>query len=304
MQTGKPLCGHHLGNNVANKVRFFNNDHSRIITIHDYGIRVWSCDLIQKKITFNDISTGTIKRKYNCIDLMSDDSSAFLGTLTGDIIEIDLQRLLFRKIGPAKGCFQQGITVVSILPNADLLIGAGDGTIAKISSGNMVVKSQAKVMGGVTSITLTADATHFFAGTNKATLYWCNTDQISPELRNTCHYEKINGIAFPAGYSELFATCSINDIRVWNSSTRQELLRIEVPGLECNCVNFMSDGKSILSGWSDGKIRSFLPQSGKLLYAINDAHNHGVTALMPTNNCQRIVSGGQEGEVRVWKISR
>lgn len=126
---------------MANKVRFFNNDHSRIITIHDYGIRVWSCDLIQKKITFNDIGTGTIKRKYNCIDLMSDDSSAFLGTLTGDIIEIDLQRQLFRKIGPAKGCFQQGITVVSILPNADLLIGAGDGTIAKISSGNMVVKS-------------------------------------------------------------------------------------------------------------------------------------------------------------------
>ena len=90
---------------MANKVRFFNNYHSRIITIHDYGIRVWSCDLIQKKITFNDIGTGTIKRKYNCIDLMSDDSSAFLGTLTGDIIEIDLQRQLFRKIGPAKGCF-------------------------------------------------------------------------------------------------------------------------------------------------------------------------------------------------------
>ena len=77
-----------------------------------------------------------------------------------------------------------------------------------------------------------------------------------------------------------------------------------MPGLECNVVNFMSYGNSILSGWSDGKIRSFLPQSGKLLYAINDAHNHGVTALMPTNNCQRVVSGGQEGEVRVWKISR
>jgi len=66
----------------------------------------------------------------------------------------------------------------------------------------------------------------------------------------------------------------------------------------------MSDGKSILSGWSDGKIIAFLPQSGKLLYAINDAHNHGVTALQPTHNCLRIVSGGQEGEVRVWRISR
>ena len=34
----------------------------------------------------------------------------------------------------------------------------------------------------------------------------------------------------------------------------------------------MPDGKSIISGWSDGKIRAFGPQSGKLLYTILDAH--------------------------------
>jgi len=55
-------------------------------------------------------------------------------------------------------------------------VGAGDGTIAKIATSSMLVKSEAKVMGAVTSITLTADSTHFFAGTSKATLYWCNTD--------------------------------------------------------------------------------------------------------------------------------
>jgi hypothetical protein len=26
-----------------------------------------------------------------------------------------------------------------------------------------------------------------------------------------------------------------------------------------NCVDFMADGKSIISGWTDGKIRSFMP---------------------------------------------
>lgn len=157
-------------------------------------------------------------------------------------------------------------------------------------------------MGSVTSLSLTADSSHFFVGTSKATLYWCNSEKINPELRNTCHYERINDIAFPSGYSELFATCSINDIRVWNANTRQELLRIEVPGLECFTIGFMADGKSILSGWSDGKIRAFLPQSGKLFYAINDAHNHGVTSLATTHDCQRIVSGGMEGEVRIWRI--
>jgi hypothetical protein len=54
----------------------------------------------------------------------------------------------------------------------------------------------------------------------------------------------------------------------------------------------MYDGKAIISGWSDGKIRAFLPQSGKLLYCINDAHHHGVTAITATTDCQKVVSGG------------
>jgi len=304
VETGKAVCGHAVGMNVANKIKFFNNTHNKFITIHNYGMRVWTCDFVAKKVAYHDINTGQIKRKFQCIEINDDDTSAYLGTLTGDIVEIDLVRQLYKRIGPAKQLFQLGINCLQLLQNGDMLVGAGDGTIAKINTASMLVKSSAKVMGSVTSITLTADSTHFFAGTTKATLYWCNTDQIAPELRNTCHYEKINDVAFPSGYSELFATCSLHDIRVWNALTRQELLRIEVPGLECNCVTFMSDGKSILSGWSDGKIRAFLPQSGKLLYAINDAHNHGVTALQPTHNCARIVSGGQEGEVRVWRISR
>lgn len=105
-------------------------------------------------------------------------------------------------------------------------------------------------------------------------------------------------------YSEVFGTCSRNDIRVWNSRTRQELLRIHVPNLECYCLGFMRDGKSIISGWHDGKIRVFLPQSGKLLYAINDAHVNGVTAIASTKDCSKIVSGGMGGEIRVWKIGK
>lgn len=182
------------------------------------------------------------------------------------------------------------------------MIGAGDGTIAKIRYKDMKLKAEAQVLGAVTSISLTADGTHFFAGTSKATIYWSDADTVTPGLRNTCHYEKINDLAFPHEYSSVFATCSVNDIRIWNSSTRQELLRIEVPGLECYTVAFMNDGKSVISGWNDGKIRAFLPQSGKLFYVINDAHNHGVSAITATNDCKRIISGGDQGEVRVWKI--
>lgn len=290
--------------NVANRIQFFNCTSNKCLTIHNFGLRSWDLDLVQKKVQYTDILMNSIKRVFCCVVIDSTDQFAYLGTKTGDIVEISLSKNLFKRIGPVKRLFSQGINCINLLNNGDLLLGAGDGTIAKVNAESMRVKTESKVMGAVTSISLTADSTHFFCGTSKATIYWCNTDNIAPELRNTCHYERINAVAFPTGYSELFATCSINDIRVWNTKTRQELLRIEVPGLECYCVFFAADGKSILSGWNDGKIRAFLPQSGKLLYAINDAHNHGATAICGTSDCQKVVSGGQEGEVRVWRIGR
>ena len=57
--------------------------------------------------------------------------------------------------------------------------------------------------------------------------------------------------------------------------------------MECFALSFMHDGKSIVSGWSDGQIRTFLPQSGKLFYVINNAHMHGTTALATTSDSAR-----------------
>jgi cilia- and flagella-associated protein 52 len=96
----------------------------------------------------------------------------------------------------------------------------------------------------------------------------------------------------------VFATASDNDIRVWNTNTSTELLRIAVPNLECKCITFKKDGTSLISGWNDGKIRAFGPQSGRLQYEINDAHKRSVTALAVTDPFNsrgdfRIVSGGE-----------
>jgi WD40 repeat protein len=49
-------------------------------------------------------------------------------------------------------------------------------------------------------------------------------------------------------YSEVFATCSKHDIRVWNTETSLELLRITVPNFMCTGMQFSCDGKSIISG--------------------------------------------------------
>lgn len=302
--TGKGLCGASVSYEIPYKVKFLNNSNNLLITAQNTVVRFWEADYINKKLKYTDINLGNLKRQFISMVIDPNDLSAYLGTKTGDILELNLERKVYKRCGPARKLFSLGINCVSLLSNGDILVGAGDGTVAKLSGETLQVKAEAKVLGGVTSISLTADGTHFFLGTDQSNMYWVDSDRLQPELRNTCHYERINDIAFPNNYSEVFATCSSNDIRIWNSRNRQELLRIQVPNLECYCVGFTMDGKSIYSGWNDGKIRVFLPQSGRLAYVINDAHHHGVTAISSTSDSARLVSGGMEGEVRIWRIGK
>jgi WD40 repeat protein len=304
VQSGKPLCGAKVGHEEAHQVKFFNAANNRLMTVQDNRVRIWDADYVAKKLKYTDVNLGSLKRQISNLVIDPTDHFAYVGTQTGDILEVSIDRAIFKRSGPAKRLLSLGVQTLSLLPNGDILAGAGDGSLVKLNIQNLQTKAQCSVLGAVTSISLTADGTNMFVGTSQSNMYWVDSDQLQAELRNTCHYERINDIAFPYNYSEVFATCSVNDIRVWNARNRQELLRIQVPNLECFCVAFMQDGKSIISGWNDGKIRSFLPQSGRMMYVINDAHHHGVTALTTTSDCTRVVSGGMEGEVRIWKIGR
>ena len=304
VSTGKGFCSTSIGHDPGFDVKFLNNSNNKLVTVQHLLVKIWEANYVAKKVNFTLVNLGNLKRTILNVVIDPTDSFAYCGTRTGDLLEINLERASFTRSGPARKLFSQGVQCIALMQNGDLLVGAGDGTVSKLGSQSLQVKGQSQVLGGVTSLTLTQDNTHFFLGTNQSNMYLLDTDQLKAELRNTCHYEKINDIAFPNNYSEVFATCSVNDIRVWNSRNRQELLRIQVPNLECFSVSFSIDGKSILSGWNDGKLRAFLPQTGKLMYVINDAHRHGVTALIGTADSSKIVSGGMEGEVRVWKIGK
>mmetsp|Transcript_40690 Transcript_40690/g.75729 ORF Transcript_40690/g.75729 Transcript_40690/m.75729 type:complete len:622 (-) Transcript_40690:107-1972(-) len=305
VERGLAVCGTPAATDTAHCVRFFNNTEFSLVTGGNYHVVIWQFDLANKKLRPTQANLGQMKRITTNVLVDMDDKFVYCGTTTGDLLQVELSHALFKQYTPRGGpgkAFALGITTSAMLPDGDIIIGTGNGTLARICAESLRVKQQCQVLGGVTSMALTVDGTHFFCGTTLSNIYWVDTDTLTAELRNTCHHERINQVAFPADYSEVFATCSVTDIRVWNAVTRQELLRIQVPNMECFCLDFMRDGKSIISGWSDGKVRAFLPQSGKLLYAINDAHKNGVTALALASDCGRIVTGGMEGEVRVWNI--
>lgn len=197
VQSGKALCGNTAGTDKVNSLKFFNTKDDQIVTCQNYGIKIWKIDYNAKKLIPTDVNFGNLRRIYTCICIDPNDKTSFFGTKTGDIVEVDLQHAIYKRIGPVKRLFSQGITTISSLPNGDILVGTGEGVVAKIGYFELKIKSESKILGGVTSISLTADSSYFFCGTDQSNIYWCETSSLICEIRSTCHYDKINDIAFP-----------------------------------------------------------------------------------------------------------
>jgi len=298
-------------------VAFAKNDNNVFVTGGNKTLRVWELDASNRIIRPTDCNMGQLKRIVKCIQVSDDDQYIYCGTTSGDVLMINMKTKLLAHYGPPKEKFSQGILSLHLLSNSEILVGAGDGTVGLIKGESFKKVKSSKIDGQVTSIALRGangkekasskeERTYneFFVGTSISQIYSFSRRDFSYKLKSTCHYGSVRDIAFPYGYAQVFATCSKNDIRVWNANTSEELLRIVIQNMTCNAITFMKDGKSIISAWDDGKIRAHTPESGKLKYTINDAHNSGVTAIATTADNKRIISGGGEGQVRVWKVEK
>jgi WD40 repeat protein len=118
------------------------------------------------------------------------------------------------------------------------------------------------------------------------------------------HTEPVLDVSYMNGVSDKFATCSEDgSIRLWDSNDYSVISRctVQTAGLVFpNCATFTDE--VIISGWNDGKIRSFRVEGSTPLWQIDNAHKNGVSALCLSYNSKFICSGGNEGECRVWEI--
>ncbi|RZF37372.1 hypothetical protein LSTR_LSTR009723 [Laodelphax striatellus] len=214
-----------------------------------------------------------------------------------------------------------GVRALLLTDNNRIIIGAGDGAVELVEEvpdskkGAEQYKIQSRLItpslpklskvvniDGMVSSIQRLDQNNLIVGTMKCELFLINIQTSKKQLLLTCHTSAVYDLVFPRDYSQVFATASKDDIRVWNIETSRELLRISVPNFTCSGIVFSYDGKSIITSWNDGTIKAFTPQTGTLIYTILNAHNKGVSAVAITSDGKKIVSGGGEGQVRVWEI--
>jgi len=313
IEKGKAICGVPASKDsdgIALRVAPYAQSENCFASCGISTLRVWQFDPEKRKAQMFDINMGQIKRVIECCVVDNNDEYMYCGTTTGDLLKINLNTKLFRQSGPPKERFSLGIISVLLVPDSDkVIVGSGDGTVAMMkTTGKMNIISKVKLEGRITSLCFD-NKKRILAGTSTSSLYMIDLKTFEATLKNTCHFSEVNDVCFPENCSSIFATASNNDIRIWNISNCEELLKITVPNLHCKCLTFNKDGNSLITGWDDGKIRAFGPQSGRLQWEINDAHKSCVTALTVSNVINdyrdyKIISGGDDGCVRVWGITK
>ncbi|GMI12017.1 hypothetical protein TrRE_jg8950 [Triparma retinervis] len=325
VEKGYGICGSPAAKDSALCAKWLNNRNDRLVTAGNYHLRVWQVDVNAPKIHAMDAKMGSMQRVMQCVAITNDDVHAYCGTKTGEVLKFRIDRDDIQsfndpdRVRPtledySRERFSKGVKSIACVlnpatGNSNVLAGGGDGTVQFLNPLlNSISKYRTKVTGSVTSLSISPSGIGFYAGTNLSQRYYVDMKAFEPELRGTCHNAQINDVKFPRNCSDLFITASSQDIRVWNTRLRQELLRIQVPNLTCHSIDLTPSGSTIVSAWSDGKIRAFYPESGKLKFIIGEAHTEGCTALCVCNDDDtsppwRIVSGGGDGRVRIWKVT-
>lgn len=280
----EPICGSPTHPEFTSCLTFLYNSSDAIVTGGVNNLSIWDIDLQNRKLIRNDVNLGTLQRTVTSLSCDYVDKYVYCTTKTGDVLQITTDFKLLKARGPSMGkdLVAKGINASAMLPNGDVIIGgdAGDLYVVGASNPKLPKLASTKVQGGISTISM--DLTSWdgkgvigmYVGTYSCNIFYVLYDAgagtMQAELLQTAHPRKVNDISFPFPlegmpmYSSVFATASRGEIRVWNIQTCRELLRIVVPNLECCCVMIQPDGKAILSGWSDGKIRAFGPQSGKV----------------------------------------
>lgn len=281
-----------------------------IATGGERALKIWTLVPSTGALTAEVVNTGNQVRNFTCLAFSPSRDYMYAASSSGDFSAAHVKNLMMHSVTQA--C-SNGICsmLVNTAASGDdqLVVGGGDGTVGVFEGGGRSYRKAASVLldGPVTALTPVSPAHGIYvAGTSRGII--CRVDLSTPEgtskLIQDNHYEAVSGVAYAPDDSSFFVTCSHDGtVRVWDVSdysvSARGYCQTSIVGVPM-CVAFT--GEVIISGWRDGKMRAHDAENGELLWSIANAHRGGVTALQVSHNRKFVVSGGEEGEVRVWEI--
>lgn len=79
----------------TNDIKFFNNSDTKLISVHNNVVYVWTIDVDRRNVTKESLNLGNLKREFTSIELNEEDTMAYTGTKTGDVVFLNLETKRF-----------------------------------------------------------------------------------------------------------------------------------------------------------------------------------------------------------------
>jgi cilia- and flagella-associated protein 52 len=148
------------------------------------------------------------------------------------------------------------------------------------------------------SLTVSADKKELMVGSAGGKLYRMLTTDLSFMLHTDSHTGSINDLTFGNRSDQFLAIDENGAVKLWDLSEYKSIFtNNQIKNSRGSSCCMAKDDSSIVTGWRDGFIRAY-ETSGRVLWEIANAHRGAVTSLYCDANY--ILSGGEDGAVRVW----
>lgn len=204
----------------------------------------------------------------------------YTGTATGELCCINIRN---NALHSTYSVCSQGVQGLAFSSNGEKLYASGgDGTLTTyVGKGKDFTDEKRTQIANtsILSISLSKDDSQLLLGTSDGNVYLCNTASMKKGIQSQNHRSSVSGVAFFPDSNEKFATCSDdNTVRLWDIADYSVAAKTEYKFKATPlCIAFIND--VILTGWSDGSIRSMDSESGEQLWTMPKGHRSAVTAI-------------------------
>lgn len=251
-------------------------------------------------------AAGKQVRDFNCLAFSDDYEHLYAGTTTGDIVVILMKNRVMQSFIPACSA---GVMSLVYLPQYDggaaVLAGGGDGTVTYLygpTPYELRDEKQIRLDGALTSMSLRKDAAEVMAVSSVGTTFRIKCKDLTFMCHNQVSAGSLYDLEYIQGKNDMFLTCGGDGlVTLWD--TNDYSCRLRCPTRSRSYPTTVTGSEDIIvSGLNDGRMMSFDTVQGQSLWNIDNAHKGGVTCMRLPSNVRFVVSGGAEGELRVWEL--